>query len=123
MNSQANCPNTGRSSELHNYAVNAVILFKDIIKLSQLLGEVNITKFIAGAWWLSQNASHLLWKGWVTFNGITPHLRAHAHIHCCCVIRNVKSQHVRYINDTHSNNESTLNSKFSAPLFENTEDI
>lgn len=39
MNSQANCPNTGRSSESHNYAVNAVILFKDIIKLSQLLGE------------------------------------------------------------------------------------
>lgn len=31
--------NTGRSSELHNYAVNAVILFRDIIKLWQLLDE------------------------------------------------------------------------------------
>ena len=90
--------NTGRSS--HNYWV-----------------KENTAKLITGAWWLNQNASQLLCKGWVTFNGITPHSCAHACTQGCCVTRNVMAQHVRDISDTHSDNESTLNTKFAASGF------
>lgn len=63
--------NTGRSSELHYYAIDALISFKGIIQVPKLQGE-EFCKVTAGTWRLCQNASQLLWKRWVTFACVTP---------------------------------------------------